>query len=279
MYATVFALSPKLVLTFFFFLGVIIGSFLNVFIYRLHTSRSINGSSHCLSCGTPLKFYELFPLFSYLFLRGRCRTCGSFIPKRYFLVELMTGILFLATALSFTNPYFLGLFLVIMAVLVVVFVYDLYHMIIPDEMVIALVVLAFIQQGFLFFFNQIPLSEIGFNLGAGFLATLFLFSLWFYSRGTWLGFGDVKLVFPLAVLVGFEQVFSLVILSFWVGAAIGLTLLGFQYFKKRGKPHLLFLSRELTMKSAVPFAPFLIIGFWLEIFFAFDVVGLLIYVP
>lgn len=279
MYATVFALSPKLVLTFFFFLGVIIGSFLNVFIYRLHTSRSVNGSSHCLSCGTPLKFYELFPLFSYVFLRGRCRTCGSFIPRRYFLVELMTGILFLATALSFSNPYFLSLFLTVMAVLVVIFVYDLYHMIIPDEMVIALMVLAFVQQSFLFFFEQVPLSEIGFNLGAGFLATLFLFSLWFYSKGAWLGFGDVKLVFPLSVLVGFEQVFSMVILSFWVGAAIGLTLLGLQHFKKRGKPHLLFLSRELTIKSAVPFAPFLIIGFWLEIFFAFDVVGLLVYVP
>jgi len=279
MYATVFALMPKLVLTFFFLLGVIIGSFLNVFIYRLHTSRSVNGSSHCMSCGTPLKFYELFPLFSFLFLRGRCRSCGSLIPWRYFLVELMTGVLFLGTALTFSSPYLLGLFLIAMAVLVVIFVYDLYHMIIPDGAVIVLGILALVQQGFLYFFQNIPLVEIGFNLGAGFLATLFLFALWYYSKGEWLGFGDVKLVFPLSVLVGFNQVFSLVILSFWVGAIVGLTLLGIQHFKKRGKPHLLFLSRELTIKSAVPFAPFLIIGFWLEVFFAFDVVSWLIYVP
>jgi len=80
--------------------GIIIGSFLNVYLYRFHTGKSLSGSSHCLSCATPLKFYELVPLFSYLFLRGRCRTCSSLVPSRYFLVELLTGILFVICALT-----------------------------------------------------------------------------------------------------------------------------------------------------------------------------------
>jgi len=84
--------------------GVIIGSFLNVLIYRFHTGKSLSGHSHCLSCGTRLCWFELLPLVSYLGLRGRCRTCGCRIPNRYFLVEFATGMAFVGAVVQANRP-------------------------------------------------------------------------------------------------------------------------------------------------------------------------------
>ena len=99
------------------------------------------------------------------------------------------------------------------------------------------------------------------------------------SEGRWIGFGDVKLVLPLGILIGYAGVFSMLVLSFWIGAIIGLLLLAWQYLQKRGKPHLRFLTRELTIKSAVPFAPFLISGFLAVFFLELDIVSLITYAP
>jgi len=271
-------LPPTLSVFFVFIFGLIIGSFLNVYIYRFHTGKSLSGSSHCLSCGTPLKAYELVPLFSYLFLRGRCRTCQAIIPSRYFLVELLTALLFVGVFLNLSGLFTVTWFLVVMAVLVVTVVYDLYHMIIPDEMIVVLLVLAFGYEFYNLFTDGTVMNFI-YNLGSAFLGSLFLFTLWKVSDGRWIGFGDVKLIFPLGLLVGYKGVFSMLVLSFWVGAVVGLLLLLLQSLKKRGKPHLRFLGRELTIKSAVPFAPFLISGFLLVLFFSIDVIALITYVP
>lgn len=271
-------LPVSFVLFFTFIFGVIIGSFLNVYIYRLHTGKSLVGSSHCLSCGTPLRFYELFPLFSYLFLRGKCRTCQSAIPSRYFLVELLTGLLFVLVVFFSINIFDLVIFWFLVSVLVVITVYDLYHMIIPDELVLALLVLAMTYE-----FNNLLLGhavvDFAFDIIFALCGSLFLFMLWRISGGKWIGFGDVKLVLPLGIFVGYAGVFSMLVLSFWIGAVVGLALLFFQYLQKRGQPHLRFLARELTIKSAVPFAPFLISGFLVAFFFQVDVVSLLTYVP
>lgn len=271
-------LPTLFVLVFTFIFGVIIGSFLNVYIYRLHTGKSLSGSSHCLSCGTPLKAYELVPLFSYLFLRGKCRTCQSFIPSRYFLVEGLTGLLFVFVMLTASDLFTLLLFWFLMTVLVVVFVYDLYHMIIPDEMVATLLVIAFLHElhGLVLGASVV---DFAFNILSALIGSLFLFLLWRMSEGKWIGFGDVKLVLPLGILVGYAGVFSMLVLSFWIGAIIGLLLLAWQHLQKRGKPHLRFLTRELTIKSAVPFAPFLISGFLVVLFLEVDVVSLITYVP
>lgn len=267
------------VLFFTFIFGVIIGSFLNVYIYRLHTGKSLMGGSHCLSCGTPLRFYELFPLFSYLFLGGRCRTCQSIIPSRYFLVESLTGLLFMLAVFFATNTVDLILFWILVAVLVVIAVYDLYHMIIPDELVITLLALAMLREFYHLSTGSLLVSDFAFNIFFAFCGSLFLFMLWRMSGGKWIGFGDVKLVLPLGIFVGYAEVFSMMVLSFWIGAVIGLALLAFQHLQKRGQPHLRFLARELTIKSAVPFAPFLISGFLVAFFLEVDVVSLLTYVP
>ncbi len=256
--------------------GVIIGSFLNVVLYRLHTGKSLSGHSHCLSCGKRLSAFELVPLLSYLCLRGRCHACRSYIPVRYFLVELLTGLLFVFVGLTFASYLSLVLGLIIVSVLVVVAVYDLRHFIIPDELVFTLIGLALLQEGINLVITRDPLS-FAYNLGAAFLGTMFFYTLWHISKGTWLGFGDVKLALPLGLIVGYSSVFSMIVLSFWTGAIVGLILLAIQYLSKRGKKPLRLWRRTLTIKSAVPFAPFLIIGFLLVWLMQTNVVSLLTY--
>lgn len=237
--------------------GLIIGSFLNVYIYRFHTGKSLQGNSHCLSCATPLRWFELFPVLSYLALRGRCRTCGCRIPSRYAVVELTTGLLFMgAFTMANTLPELLLLWL-ISSVLVVITVYDLYHFIIPDGLTIALTMAVVGLRGYQVWevpseADALPMMVLAAVGGAGF----YLF-LWRVSRGTWLGFGDVKLAFPLGLLVGPTFVFSFVVLSFWIGAVVSVAILLWQRYGG-GQRTLQIRTTQLTMKSAVPFAPFLV---------------------
>lgn len=240
-----------------FGLGVIIGSFLNVYIYRFHTGKSLSGHSHCLSCGKTLCWYELFPLASYLCLRAKCSECGCKIPARYFLVELLTGVLFAASLLVTLDVVWLLLLWIVCAILVVITVYDLYHFIIPDELTLALTVVVTLLAGYRYLYLAVePTALLPLFLTALGGSAFFLL-LWLISKGAWLGFGDVKLAFPLSLLVGAEYVFSFVVMSFWIGAVVSLLLLGWQRMR-RGKAGLHLPSKALTMKSAVPFAPFLV---------------------
>ena len=250
--------------------GVIIGSFLNVYIYRFHTGKSLAGSSHCLSCRKPLKFYDLFPLVSYIGLGGRCRNCQAIIPSRYFWVELVTGILFVLVVMNVVLVTLWPVVLIIMATLVVVAVYDLAHFIIPDTFVVFLSVLAivytaqvaYLQGDYMSLVWNVLASAIAFSLFAG---------LWWYSSGRWIGFGDAKLAIPLAFIVGVAGVFSMLTLAFWLGTIISLALLLWQRYGKRGQLGYRFTGRPLTIKSEVPFAPFLILGFLIVFLFRVDV--------
>lgn len=258
-------------------IGVIIGSFLNVFLYRFHTGRNLGGTSHCLSCGSKLSPLELIPLLSYVFLRGRCQNCSSYIPSRYFIVEAMTAILFAAvfSVSSGVADLLFGWMVVILFVCIAV--YDWYHMVIPDEFTFALTVVMFFGWIYKMAELNLPVDYFVYSVGAAFLTSVFLFLLWKVSRGAWIGFGDVKLVFPLALGLGYTSAFSLVVLSFWIGACLGLALLLAQKMYRRGQPHLRLLDKELTIKSAVPFAPFLILAYLTIYLWHIDVVALLSY--
>jgi len=254
--------------------GVIIGSFLNVYIYRFHTGKSLSGSSHCLSCGKPLSWYDLFPLLSYLGLRGRCRQCGCKIPARYFVVELTTGLLF-AGALTITldiPPLLLWWF--IFSVMVVITVYDYYHFIIPDSLTLTLLAATSALIGYQWYIADGSLQEIAIRLAAALAGSAFFLTLWLISKGAWLGFGDVKLAVPLGLLVGTTQVFSFVVLSFWIGAGVSLFILAIAWLLERGKQHLQLPELGLTMKSAVPFAPFMVASSLVIIFTHFNALAL-----
>ena len=266
-----------LVVLYAFIFGVIIGSFLNVYIYRFHTGKSLAGGSHCLSCTTPLCWFDLFPLISYLVLRGRCRCCGSCIPSRYFWVELITGLLFVTVVYTSSSIALWPINFFLMSLLVIVAVYDLYHFVIPDEFVYTLSALAIILAG-IGLYQTHDLVELLWNTLASFLAFGFFASLWAYSKGRWVGLGDAKLALPLGFIVGIGGVFSMLVLSFWIGTALSLLMIVGQKIRVRGKLRLHFMDAPLTIKSEVPFAPFLILGFLAVYLFQFDVLQLFEYV-
>jgi len=254
--------------------GLIIGSFLNVYLYRFNTGKSLAGSSHCLSCGKPLRWYELFPVLSYLALRGRCGGCESRIPLRYTAVELFTALLFLLAYYSVGATIQLPLLLLLVSILMVITVYDLYHLIIPDKLVAALILV--IGALFIVSYGQVySLTDIAYHALAAVGTFIFFGGLWWFSAGRWIGFGDVKLATPLAFFLGPIPAFSFIVLSFWIGAIISLGLLGVQYGLKRGKRTLSRSSIPLTMKSEVPFAPFIILAFLAVLFFNIDVLKII----
>lgn len=262
-----------LVSIFVFVLGTIIGSFLNVVILRFNTGRGINGRSGCMHCDYKLKYYDLFPVFSYLFLKGRCRKCKSKISPQYPLVELLTGFLFLGI-LFHLYPYIVYpeiltlLFIwnaIIFSILIVIFVYDLRHKIIPNELSYAFAGLAFVQTLTLFPFGD-PQTIDWLNVFAGPIMFFPFWALWFVSKGNWIGLGDGKLALGIGWYLGFVGSVSAIVLSFWIGAVFSIIFLLIDKLNS-GK-------ENITMKTEIPFAPFLILGVLIEFFWRFDVIGL-----
>ncbi len=188
------------------------------------------------------------------------------------MVETLTGFLFFLTlTVTTVVPEVLVLWFLI-SVLVVVLVYDFYHFIIPDSLSVTLLLGTVLLYGVQYINGSIFADTLIINGLAALAGSGFFLFLWVISRGRWLGFGDVKLVFPLGLLVGAAGVFSFIVLSFWIGAIVSLLILGFQYIR-RGKSHLRLVSTALTMKSAVPFAPFLIAGAMVTFFAKINVLN------
>jgi len=278
-----------LFLLWLFFLGGIIGSFLGVVSYRLHTNHSLGGSSHCESCKHDLAWYELVPIVSYLALRGRCHACSSLIPRRHFLIELLTASLFAFVGFFISDLVALGFSLVIVSVLVVIFAYDIRHLIIPDELIYTLLVLAvavfLCEHSHSFVWSDSISPLLGAGLAAGFYGLL-----WYLSGGRAMGFGDVKLALPLGFMLGPGGAMSMLVFSFWIGALVSLVVMFWPPLVKllsrllskvgRGYSNLSVekTGKYLTMKSEVPFAPFLSAAFLLVYVTQIDVLSLTNYV-
>ena len=255
-----------------FIFGAIIGSFLNVVILRLHTGKSLNGRSHCMTCGATLGALELIPILSYISLLGKCKSCSAKFSVRYAAVETVTGFSFVLAYITSNDTVTFLAVLLLLSVLILILVYDLDHLIIPDELATLLfvpVVVLMVWSG---------AGGVSFNyidLLAPFVASGLFYSLWKVSKGRWIGLGDAKLAAPLSLAVGLSQVFSFVVVAFWVGALVSLVLLLLQKLRKRrGQKGLRFLNETLTMKSEIPFAPFLIASFVLVFFFGFSAFAL-----
>jgi len=242
-----------------FLFGAIIGSFLNVVILRTHTKRSLGGHSHCMTCGKRLSPIELVPVFSYLALLGRCRFCGARISARYILVELIAGGIFAYIFTLALTPLLMVVHLVFLSLLLVVFVYDIEHLIIPDEYVLALVPFAFLLG--VAALPAVSFLTVGQLCIGAILSFTFLGGLWKLSQGRWIGLGDAKLSVPLALAVGMMHTFGLIVFAFWIGAVLSVALLCATKLLARGQKRLRFFRTPLTMKAEVPFAPFLIGSF------------------
>lgn len=254
-----------------FILGLIVGSFLNVIVLRLHSGESVVfDRSRCLSCGKKLNWYELIPVFSFLIQGGHCRGCHSKISWQYPLVELLTGLLFVLSFWRFASDgwLFILFYLIIVSLSIAITVYDLRHRIIPDVLVWLMAVLALFRPLLLFLSDRdLPslISDYQTVVLGGLAAGGVFFLLWLISRGRWLGFGDVKLALVVGFLLGPIQVFSALILAVWLGAVVGLILV---ILTKTG---LFGFKKYFTIKSELPFAPFIILGVVLNLFFQVNV--------
>lgn len=257
-------------------LGLIVGSFLNALSFRFNTGqkfwskRGMGGRSRCMHCAHALSTLDLVPVLSYVWLRGKCRYCGAHISWQYPLVELVAAAL--ATMVYWVNPVLDGytlnplpfmFWLLVWTTLLFVVIYDLKHTIIPWSCSLLLAALA----ALLLFFNlhamQFALPGMWVVL-AGPLLALPLFLLSLVSRGTWMGWGDSALELSLgwliAVSVGLSAGVTALCLAFWIGAVLGVVLLLLSRFGFFG----------YTIKSEIPFAPFLVLGAALAYFFHVD---------
>jgi prepilin signal peptidase PulO-like enzyme (type II secretory pathway) len=254
-----------LVYFFIFIFGVCIGSFLNCVIYRTELQENmpagpgrkavsfLRGKSFCPHCKHTLKWLDLVPVFSFVFLLGKCRYCKKQISVQYPLVELATGLIFLLISNQFQISNFLNLVFLfyVASVLIVIFVYDLKHYLIPDKVLFPAIMIAFIYRLFENF------SSILFFLLASLIASGFFLAIFLISKGRWMGFGDVKLAVLMGLLLGVQNVLAALFLAFFFGAIIGVILMVF------GKKKL---------KSEIPFGPFLIIGTFLAMLYGSQII-------
>lgn len=243
--------------------GLTVGSFLNVVILRGEEGKSIGGRSHCRTCKKILSPGELIPLLSFLAQKGRCRNCKIPLTWQYPLVEGGTAILFAASSWIITQNFYaqstwmisnLLISWVVISAGIVILISDLRNFIIPDGSVVILLACAAL---FLFanayWGNSFSYDEVGKNIIASIVLSGFLTGLWFFSGGTWMGLGDAKLFFPLALLLGFPVSLVALLFSFWVGSIGALLLLLFKNF---------------GLRDHIPFGPFILLGSLLAFFYA-----------
>jgi leader peptidase (prepilin peptidase) / N-methyltransferase len=257
-----------------FLFGLIIGSFLNVVIYRYNTGYSLGGRSKCGSCSYQLTWIDLVPVVSYLMLRGRCRQCGAQISMQYPVVELLTGLLFAGAYVMHGISTLFILDIIIFSILIVIFFYDLKHKIIPDLLVYLFIGLSLLRLAVLV--SQSTYGLLMHDLMFGIIVAAFFFLLWLISQGRWIGLGDAKLVLGIGWFLGLVYGLSALLLAFWIGAIVGLALMFIGNNPGRFRAitsHWSFLG-NISRKTEIPFAPFLILGLWIVYFFHFDLVGL-----
>jgi leader peptidase (prepilin peptidase)/N-methyltransferase len=241
--------------------GLTIGSFLNVVIHRLPKDQSLSKPpSTCPSCGAGIKWYQNIPLFSYLFLKGKCGNCKAPIHWRYPLVELLTAILFFISWRGVTDLTSIDALMVIsqfriwffIAICVAITFIDLEHRIIPDELSLGGWAFGFLTAywDFRHGMGQLVLASL---IGFGFF---FAFSL-IYEKITGrvgLGGGDIKFMGTIGIFLGFGGIWASLMISSIIGSVVGIIFAKIQ-------------KEKSLMRTSIPYGPFLVLGAFVELFF------------
>lgn len=239
--------------------GLIVGSFLNVVIARLHTRETVvRGRSRCPHCHHELAARDLVPLVSFVVLRGKCRFCCKPISWQYPLVEFVTGSAFALIAFRLGLPSSIGdsilftAYLLYVCFLVVIFVYDLKHYLILDRVILPLAILAF-AISLLHGVPAILSSLLGSVIAGGFFLALILL-----SRGRWMGGGDAKFGFALGLMLGFPAVIVALFAAFLLGSIVAMGLMA---------------AGKKKMGDKVPFGTFLALGAFIALLWGEQVVA------
>ncbi|MBU5677587.1 prepilin peptidase [Alkaliphilus sp. MSJ-5] len=235
-------------------LGTIIGSFLNVCIYRIPLKESIAfPPSHCSKCNTSLRALDLVPVCSFLFIKGKCRYCGEKISYQYPLIELLNGLLYLWVYLKFGLTLEFLAYSILCSILIVVGIIDYYHQVIPDTINIFGFVCGFI-------FHTINFSSLlnflqylfGFLVGGGFLLLIAV-----VTKGA-MGGGDIKLMAMLGFWLGWKFTLLNLFQSFILGGFISIILI---------------LLKFKDVKDMIPFGPFIVLATLITLFYGNDIIS------
>lgn len=235
-------------------LGLIVGSFANVCIYRL--PRQINivyPASACVSCGKPIRFYDNIPFVSYLILRGRCRHCNEPISLRYPLVELLNTALYLLAYLRFGFDYSLLAIMPFLTALLVITFIDLEFQIIPDSITLPGILIGMIFAVFLFPdpFEELQKTGLTNSLIGLFVGGGLFFLIAVLSRGG-MGGGDIKMMAMIGALMGWKAVLLTTMIGSLAGSVVGIGLM---------------IIKGKDRKTKIPFGPFLALGAVMTLFY------------
>lgn len=222
-----------------FIFGLIIGSFISAVTYRIPRNIGfIKGRSFCDNCKKDLFWYDNIPLFSYIFYLGKSRCCGKKISIRYLLIELASAFGLVVLYLIFGFSFLLTAYYLLLILTVSIFIIDLEHQIIPDELTWLVLVLGLMTN------SQSPMTV----LFPAFFFSLLLLTLYLITRGRGMGLGDVKLAIALGTWLGLEKGIVWLMYSFIIGGIVASILL---------------LLKRAKLKTKIAFGPFLIVAFWI----------------
>lgn len=284
-----------------FIFGLIIGSFLNAFLWRYATKRTLGGRSMCPVCEHQINWYDNIPVISWLLLSGRCRYCKTRISVQYPVVELLTGSAFLmigllskpgqwiaglisnfeparidsgrggfqtSNQLLISNSLSLFLLLLIVAVMIMISVYDYKTKEIPNGFNLTFVLAALVHSLFASVASRDFFASWWPYLLSAFLAFIFFYSFVYFSKETWMGGGDAKFALGMGLLLGPAGIFLAVMIASIVGSIYGLTAIGINKLKIKNSS--LNKNNKLKIKnfsSEIPFGPFLALGSFFSICF------------
>lgn len=230
-----------------FIMGTIFGSFYNVCIYRIPENQSVaKPPSHCYNCNTRLNPIDLIPILSWVFLRGKCRYCNVKVSSRYAMVELLTGILFMLTYISFGYEVKTLYYMFLISILIIITFIDIDHFIIPDKLVLLgsvfAIILNLLGQGIPF------LDGIkGALISGGSVLLVTLIIEWILKKEV-MGGGDIKLYAMIGLFLGMKLSLLTILLSIYIGGAYGIIVIIYNKFKKH------------EFNSMIPFGPFISIA-------------------
>lgn len=235
-----------------FIFGLIFGSFLNVVIYRLKSGRNvIFGRSFCPECKTQLKWYDLIPVLSFIWLGGQCHYCGKKISWQYPIVEILSGLIWFLVLYKLNFSYLIFFYYIfIFSVFLVVAIYDAKWHIIPDKVVYPAVIIVLIFN----LFNAFNFGNFKIfiePLSVALIAFLFFSSIFYFSKGRAMGLGDAKLTVLIALFLSPLKAFIAFDLAFILGGIYGIILLA--------------IGRK-SLKSQIAFGPLLVVGAILSFF-------------
>jgi leader peptidase (prepilin peptidase)/N-methyltransferase len=232
-----------------FLIGLVIGSFSNVCIYRIPRNESLmRPGSHCPQCSKPIPFYDNIPIISYLLLKGQCRYCKQPIPPQYPIVELATGLFYLALYLFYGLQPIAIVYMLLCSLLIIISFIDLKERIIPDVLSLPFIIIGFILSFFLRHINPLD-SLLGIIAGGGSLLLIAIAGSKLFKKEA-MGGGDIKLAAMIGSFLGWKLILLSLFLGFFLGSIIGVIVM-------------------LTSKNKsdiIPFGPFIALGAFISIF-------------